>query len=119
MKVAMVHSRLHTQYLNRAFSAPSICTVEDGCLARFIREPITTKCSISKIDRYQLHHTSMSYEPCPHQFSHHHGQVGGYGQHTVFRVLVELSPVKKVAGVKHSSDTTVSTAMPTCTLKSQ
>lgn len=25
--------------LNRAFSAPRICTVEAGCLARFRREP--------------------------------------------------------------------------------
>ena len=25
--------------LNRAFSAPRICTVDDGCFARFMRDP--------------------------------------------------------------------------------
>ena len=26
--------------LNKAFSAPSICTVDDGCLAKLSREPV-------------------------------------------------------------------------------
>ena len=29
----------YEKYLNKAFSAPRICTVDDGCFARFKREP--------------------------------------------------------------------------------
>ena len=70
--------------------------MEEGCLARFRRDPKQTEQLMPKLVRGEPSSlTGMSHKSRAHQLSHHQRQVRGNRHHPILQVLIQLSSVPR------------------------